>query len=125
MGYNQLGSLPETFADIKVDGTLHLNDNHLFNLPESFGRLKVGGDLKLSYNRLVSLPKSFGLVTVGEDLDLSSSIGPVHAEAIRLPYLNVRGVLMYTKGAGAGVGRTCNQDRRARLGPLDIFDSDY
>jgi hypothetical protein len=68
---NSLTSLPESFCNLKIGGSLYLSNNSLTSLPESFGNLKIGGYLSLTHNSLKSLPESFGNLKIGGYLDLS------------------------------------------------------
>lgn len=69
----RLTTLPESFGHLTVDGDLHLERNKLKTLPESFGSLRVGGNLHLYDNELTTLPESFGHLTLGGDLYLQDN----------------------------------------------------
>tara|TARA_B100001758_G_scaffold247000_1_gene263512 strand:- start:110 stop:934 length:825 start_codon:yes stop_codon:yes gene_type:complete len=65
--------IPESFGDLKIEGSLSLDRNHLISLPVSFGDLEVSEDLDLRNNRLHFIPKKFLIIRVGGDLILSGN----------------------------------------------------
>jgi len=55
-----LESLPESFGQLELTGSLLLSSNGLRRLPESFCQVRIGGMLDLGSNELVDLPPNFG-----------------------------------------------------------------
>lgn len=75
LDWNAIGitRIPESFGDLKIDGDVLLDRNHLISLPVSFGDLEVSGDLHLNNNRFHFLPQNFYRISVGGILMLTGN----------------------------------------------------